>query len=608
MRHRFVLTLICLPALSSAQIDVATIYNKTEVMIPMRDGVKLFTAIYAPKMPTGKSPLLIVRTPYSCRPYGPTAYRERLGSNENYMKENFTFVYQDVRGRYMSEGTFADIRPQLAPGQSGIDESTDTYDTIEWLVKNVPNNNGRAGLIGVSYPGFYAAAGMINSHPALKCSSPQAPVSEWFMGDDFHHNGAFFLMDCFNFYNGFGRPRPVPAQTYPPGFRHNAQDAYKFFLDIGPIRNIEEKIFKGDVKFWTELMQHPNFDAWWKARSLPSKLKGVKCAVMTVGGWYDAEDLYGAIHVYQGAERLNPGIENGVVMGPWTHGGWGGASGEKLGDQEFGSKTSPEYQEKVELPFLRKYLKEEGDFKLEEARVFETGVNVWHVFNSWPPAQAKRTTIYFGADGTLKFSKPVGSGFKEYISDPYRPVPYVDGTRYGRPSEYMNADQRFASRRPDVLTFRSEPLAQPLRLAGPVRPTLFITLTGTDADFVVKLIDEYPADAPSVPNGPVMAGYQMMVRGEIMRGRFRNSFEKPEAFVPGRVTPVKFYVPDVCHTFKAGHRLVVQVQSSWFPLADRNPQTFVDIYKAKESDFKKATIRVLCSGANPSGVEVGVLP
>jgi putative CocE/NonD family hydrolase len=453
---------------------------------------------------------------------------------------------------------------------------------------------------------------MINSHPALKCSSPQAPVSEWFKGDDFHHNGAFFLMDCFNFYNGFGRPRPVPSQSYPPGYRHNAQDAYKFFLDIGPIRNIEEKIFKGDVKFWTELMSHPNYDAWWQARSVPAHAKNVKCAVMTVGGLFDAEDLYGAIHVYQGVERLNPGIENGLVMGPWTHGGWGGSAGDKLGDLEFGSKTSPEYQEQVELPFLRKYLKGEGDFKLAEARIFETGANTWHVFSAWPPKEAKRSTLYFGADGSLKFSKPSGNGFEEYVSDPAKPLPYVDGTRFGRPSEYMDADQRFATRRPDVLTFRSEPLTQPLRLAGPVLPNLFVTLTGTDADFVVKLIDEWPADAPPAPPGtqgaPVMAGYQMMVRGEIMRGRFRNSFEKPEAFVPGRVTPVKFYVPDICHTFKAGHRVVVQVQSSWFPLADRNPQTFVDIYKAKESDFKKATIRVLCSAANPSGVEVGVLP
>ena len=591
-----------------AQLDVATLYSKTETMIPMRDGVKLFTAIYTPKNLAGKSPLLIVRTPYSCSPYGPTAYRPRLGSNENYMKENFTFVYQDVRGRYMSEGTFADIRPQLAPGQRGIDESTDTYDTIDWLVKNVPNNNGHAGLIGVSYPGFYAAAGAIDSHPALKCSSPQAPVSEWFMGDDFHHNGAFFLMDCFNFYNGFGRPRPVPAQSYPPGYQHGAQDAYKFFLDIGPIRNIEEKIFKGDVKFWSELMQHPNFDSWWQARSLPSKLKGVKCAVMTVGGWYDAEDLYGALKVYEGAERLNPGIENGVVMGPWTHGGWGGAAGDKLGDQDFGSKTSPEYQEQVELPFLRKYLKGEGDFKLAEARIFETGTNKWHVFSAWPPREAKRTSLYFGANGNLAFSKPNGVGFQDYVSDPAKPVPYIDGTRYGRPSEYMNADQRFATRRPDVLTFRSEPLKDPLTLAGPINANLFVSMTGTDADFVVKLIDEYPADAPTVQGGPVMAGYQMMVRGEIMRGRFRNSFEKPEAFVPGRVTPVKFYVPDVCHTFKPGHRVVVQVQSSWFPLADRNPQTFVDIYKAKESDFKKATIKVMCSAASPSGIEVGVLP
>jgi putative CocE/NonD family hydrolase len=591
------------------QLDVATLYDKQEVMVPMRDGVRLFTSIYTPKDKSKPSGVIFTRTPYSCAPYGPSAYRPRLGASQDYMKENFIFVFQDVRGRYMSEGNFADIRPQNPNkrGPKDIDESTDTYDSIEWLVKNVPNNNGRVGLIGISYPGFYAAVGAVDSHPALKCSSPQAPVSEWFMGDDFHHNGAFFLLDCFNFYNGFGRPRPVPSKSYPPGYRHNSQDAYKFFLDIGPIRNIDEKIFKGDVKFWTELMQHPNYDPWWQSRSLPNHMKNVKCAVMTVGGWFDAEDLYGALHIYKGTERLNPGIENGIVMGPWTHGMWAGGGGDRLGDQEFGSRTAPEYQATVELPFFRKYLKGEGDFKLEEARIFETGSNRWNVFSAWPPKQAQRSMLYFQAGDALGGEKPKTSGLAEYVSDPARPVPYVDGTTYRRPSEYMNADQRFAWRRPDVLTFRSEPLTEPLRLAGPVNAKLFVSMTGTDADFVVKLIDEFPADAPSSSEGPPMAGYQMMVRGEIMRGRFRNSFERPEAFVPGRVTPVNFYVPDVCHTFKPGHRVVVQVQSSWFPLADRNPQSFVDIYKAREQDFKKATIRVHHSPEHPSGIEVGVM-
>ena len=594
-----------------AQLEVAALYEKSEVMVPMRDGTRLHTAIYASKDRSNPSGIILTRTPYSCRPYGPTELRGSLGPNPDYMKEGFTFVYQDVRGRYMSEGEFMDIRPPIPnkrPGQ--VDETTDTYDTVDWLVKNVPNNNGRVGLVGVSYPGFYAAIGAIDSHPALKCSSPQAPVSEWFLGDDFHHNGAFFLMDCFNFYNGFGRPRTGPTQNYPPGYNNTAQDAYKFFLEIGPIRNVEEKFFKGNVKFWTELMKHPNYDAWWQARSLPNHLKNVKCAVMTVGGWYDAEDLYGALHVYKGIERLNPQIENGLVMGPWTHGGWGSQDGSRLGDQDFGARTSPLYQAEVELPFFRKYLKGEGDFKLAEARVFQTGSNRWHTFDAWPPKAAQRKTLYFQSGGRLSFGRPVARGlFDDYVSDPARPVPYIDGTRYGRPSEYMNTDQRFAGRRPDVLTYRSEPLKTPVQLAGPVIAKLFVAMTGTDADFVVKVIDELPENLPR-PQGdaPVLAGYQRMVRGEIMRGRFRNSFSKPEPFKPKEITPVRFYVPDVFHEFAAGHRIVIQVQSSWFPLADRNPQTFVDIYQAKEADFKKATIQVHRGLNHPSGVEVGVLP
>lgn len=612
--HRFVFFAALAIGVPSAfaQLEVAALYNKAEIMIPMRDGVKLFTAIYTPKDKSKPSPIILTRTPYSCRPYGPTAMRGGLGPNPDYMKEGFTFVYQDVRGRYMSEGEFVDIRPQITNKRSvnDVDESTDTFDTVDWLVKNVPNNNGRVGMVGISYPGFYAAVGTIDSHPALKCSSPQAPVSEWFMGDDFHHNGAFFLMDCFNFYNGFGRPRTGPTQQYPPGFQNTAQDAYRFFLELGPIRNVEEKYFKGNVKFWTELMQHPNYDSWWQARSLPNHLNKVRCAVMTVGGWFDAEDLYGALHVYKGFERLNPGIENGLVMGPWTHGMWASQDGSQLGDQEFGSKTAPEYQAQVELPFFRKYLKGEGDFKLAEARIFETGANRWHTFAAWPPREASRRTLFFQGNGGLSWNRPAARGvFDDYVSDPSRPVPYVDGTRYRRPADYMNTDQRFASRRPDVLTYRSDVLEEPVRMAGPIIAKLFVAMTGTDADFVVKVIDELPSNLPrSEGEAPIMAGYQRMVRGEIMRGRFRNSFEKPEAFKPGEVTPVQFYVPDVCHEFKVGHRIVIQVQSSWFPLADRNPQTFVDIYKAREDDFKKATIQVHRSLNHPSGVEVGVMP
>jgi uncharacterized protein len=618
MRRLPLLVVWAISCLASAQLELATLYDKTEVMIPMRDGVKLHTAVYAPKDKSKPAPILMVRTPYSCRPYGPSAFRSGLGPSEAYVREGFIWVYQDVRGRYMSEGEFVDVRPQIPvkTGPKDVDESTDTYDTIDWLVKNVGPNNGRVGLIGTSYPGFYAAVGAIDSHPALQCSSPQAPVSEWFLGDDFHHNGAFFLMDAFNFYNGFGRARSGPTQQYPPGNAHGSQDAYRFFLELGPVRNVDKHIFKGEIAFWKDLMSHPNYDAWWQARSLPNKMKNVRCAVMTVGGWFDAEDLYGPLHLYKHIERQNPGIENGLVMGPWTHGGWGGSSGQKLGDQDFGSPVSPEYQQQVELPFLRKYLKGEGDFQLAEARMFETGTNRWHALDAWPPVEARRRMLYFHPDGKLSFEEPAaGRAYDDYVSDPARPVPYVDGTRYRRPSDYMNADQRFAWRRPDVLTYRSEPIREPVRLAGPVVANLFVALFGSepglhqlDADFVVKLIDELPEDLPAPERGePPLAGYQMLVRAEIMRGRFRKSFERPEPFRPGQITPVKYEIPDVCHTFRPGHRIVVQVQSSWFPLADRNPQKYVpSIYEAGEEDFKKAIVQVHRSTSFPSGIEVGV--
>lgn len=597
----------------SQEKTVAEHYSKSEQMIPMRDGVKLFTAIYTPKDTSQKYPIMLFRTPYSVSPYGADAYRESLGPSRLFQNERYIFVYQDVRGRLMSEGEFENVRPHK-PRKSGprdIDESTDTYDTIEWLLKNVANNNGRVGMWGISYPGFYVSMGTIDAHPALKAASPQAPIADWFIGDDFHHNGALFLPHTFNFFATFGRPRPKPTTEFSPRFRHGTPDGYKFFLDMGPLYQADKKYFKGQVAFWNEAMNHPNYDKFWQARNVLPHLKNIKPAVMTVGGWFDAEDLYGALNTYKAIEKANPGIYNTLVMGPWYHGGWSRADGEFLGDVKFGSKTSVYYREKVEFPFFNCLLKDKCDRKLPEALVFETGSNTWREYAQWPPANVQTRELYLANKGKLTFTQTGSSdAFDEYISDPARPVPYINGIANGMTREYMVDDQRFATTRQDVLVYESDVLQEAVTVAGPITATLYVSTTGTDSDFVVKLIDVFPNDTPDPdpnPTGVRMGGYQMLVRGEPMRARFRNSFEKPEAMIPKQVTKVEFILPDVNHSFLKGHRIMVQIQSSWFPLVDRNPQKFVDIYKAVEADFQKATQRVYHGGRNPSHVSVNVL-
>ncbi len=589
-------------------------YTKYEVRIAMRDGKKLFTSIYVPKDDSEKWPIMFDRTPYSVAPYGIDNYASILGPNDKYAKEKFIFVYQDVRGRYLSEGEFHDMTPQVAHnGPRDVDESTDTYDTIDWLVKNVANNNGKVGMWGISYPGFYTAAGVINAHPALVCASPQAPISDWFVGDDFHHNGALYLPHAYRFFNGFGRPRPeptVPQPAAPP--TPNWVDAYTFFMRIGPLSNVNEKYYKNDVAFWNEMMKHPNYDAFWQARNLRPHLTDIKPAIMTVGGWFDAEDLFGALNVYKSIEKQSPGANNTLVMGPWFHGGWARSDGEFLGNVHFGSKTSEFFREHIELPFFNYYLKGKGDPKLPEAYVFETGRNEWHKFDSWPPKTAKAASLYLQAGGKLSFDPPAAEGFDEYISDPAKPVPYIAEQASGMTREHMTEDQRFASTRTDVLTYETDPLGSDVTIAGALTPSLFVSTSGTDSDFVVKLIDVYPDDYPDNspnPAGIRMGGYQQLVRGELFRGRFRKSYEKPEAFAPGKIDKIEYVMPDVFHTFRQGHRIMVQVQSSWFPLADRNPQTFVpNIYDAKAADFRKATERVYHSKGTPSRVMVNVVP
>ena len=588
-------------------------YEKREVSIPMRDGVKLFTSIYAPKERARLYPILLCRTPYSVGPYGDVDMKDSVGPSEAAMRDLFIFVYQDVRGCHMSGGTFIDVRPHIpAKMKSQVDESTDAYDTIEWLLANVPDNNGKVGMWGISYPGFYAAASMIDHHPALVAVSPQAPIADWFF-DDFHHHGTLFLPHAFNFLSSFGQPRTEPTTKSPGRFKPDTPDGYEFFLRLGPLPNVDERYFHGTIKFWEDLVAHPNYDEFWEARNLQPNLKDVAPAVLTVGGWFDAEDLYGALHVYSAIEKQNPGIYNAIVMGPWQHGGWARTDGDRLGNVRFGSKTSVTYREKIELAFFDHFLKGTNDAVPPEATMFETGTNTWRKFTSWPPEDLHDTSLYVTQHGALVHDVPAsGEAADAFESDPARPVPYTEAITTGMTKEYMTDDQRFAGRRPDVLVYRTEPLTDPLTIAGPIQAELWVSTSGTDADWMVKLVDVFPDDTPTPegadkPEKP-MGGYQMMVRSEAFRGRFRESYAQPKPFVPDEPTLVSIPLQDVLHTFAKGHRILVQIQSTWFPLVDRNPQTYVDnIFKARAEDFRKATHKVYHSAEHPTRIRFGAL-
>ena len=576
-------------------------YTKKETYIPMRDGVKLYTVIYAPKAKAEKHPIILTRTPYACAPYGEGKFTAIWNNARKYFwKENYIYVQQDVRGRWMSEGIFMDVRPYNANKKStDIDESTDSYDTIDWLVKNIADNNNKVGVIGTSYPGFYATMAALSNHPALKAVSPQAPVTEWFIGDDFHHNGAFMMMDAFGFYSGFGQPRPQPTTKGPVGFTFPVQDNYEFYLRTGALANLT-KIMGDSIAFWKDLMDHPNYDDFWKARNTRNFVQNISpnIATLVVGGLFDAEDCFGAWNLYKAIESKTKN-NNQLVMGPWHHGQWGAIDGSYLGNVQFGSNTSEWYRQNIEFPFFDYYLKDKGSVdKIKEANIFFSGANEWKQLPQWPPANNQPQEIYLQNNGALSFTKSKATGlstYSEYISDPVKPVPYTEDVHLGRTKEYMTDDQRFAARRTDVLVFKTDILTEDVTLGGPLVADLMVSLSTTDADFVVKLIDVFPDDFKYTDKSKSkyeMSGYQMLVRGEVMRGKFRNSFEKPEPFTPGKPTQVKFSLPDVAHSFKKGHRIMVQVQSSWFPLVDRNPQKFVDIYHAKDADFQKATIRL----------------
>ena len=593
-------------------------YTKYEYRIPMRDGKRLFTSVYVPKDDSQTYPMLLKRTPYSLRPYGADQYPENLGPSPLFAKEGYIFVYQDVRGRWMSEGDFVHMRPHRPQRttKTKFNESTDTWDTVEWLLKRVRGHNGRVGIAGISYPGFYTVAGIIDSHPAIKAASPQAPVNDWFIGDDWHHNGAFFLAHMFNWMARSGRDRPQPTKKFPRAtFDYDTPDGYEFYRRIKTLSEIDEKYLKGDVPFWIETMQHPTYDEFWKSRNIRPHLNNVKPAVMTVGGWFDAENLFGALETYKSIEARNPQTLNTLVMGPWRHGGWASGDGSSFGDIPFNSKTSEFYRKQIEFPFFQRHLKSKGDSESPEAWVFETGTNQWRKYDKWPPAHAQSKSLYFRAGEQLSFNPPSGNGnrssYDEYISNPAKPVPYMSGIVTGMQAEYMIADQRFASRRPDVLVYQTGELEEDVTLAGPIKVDLVVSTSGTDSDWVVKLIDVYPDDYPDLQKNPKevrMGGYQQLVRGDVIRGKFRNSFEKSEPFEPNQPTRVRFTMPDTYHCFRSGHRIMVQVQSSWFPLVDRNPQKFVDIYHAKASDYQTATQRVFRSVKLPSSVKVLVLP
>lgn len=589
-------------------------YTKFEYYIPMRDGKRLFTSVYLPKDQSQRYPILLTRTPYSCKPYGVDQYRNDLGPNALFGKDGYIFVSQDVRGKWMSEGEFVNMRPHLPNKQnpSQIDESSDAYDTVDWLIKNIPGHNGRVGVWGVSYPGYYAACALIDAHPAIACGSPQAPINDWFIGDDWHHNGALILPHLFNFMSKFGHERPEPAKKIDHSFDYGTPDGYDFFLKMGSLANANPKFFHDKIGFWNDAMQHGTYDEFWKSRNIRPHLKNIRPAVLTVGGWFDAENLFGALETYQRIESTQPQSSNTLVMGPWRHGQWNGDAGLALGHVQFNAKTGEYYREQMELPFFQYHLKGKGELKQPEAWVFETGTNLWRQEEKWPPVASRPRSLYLHADGKLSFSEPANAAaaFDEYLSDPAKPVPYIDWTEVGLSSNYMVADQRFAARRPDVLVYQTDILERDLRLAGPIEVDLTVSTTGTDSDWIVKIIDVYPDDYPDPVENPMkirMGGFQQLIRGDVMRGKFRNSFETPEAFQPGKPTRVRFQLPDICHAFRPGHRLMIQIQSSWFPLVDRNPQTFVDIYTAKPEDFQKATQRVYRSGVDASKFTVRVI-
>ena len=589
-------------------------YYKKEFRIPMRDGKTLFTAVYIPKDSSQNYPILLMRTPYSVGPYGEDKFKRSLGPSKAFAEQGYIFAYQDVRGKFMSEGKYVNMRPHIENKKSNndIDESSDTYDTIDWLVKNIPHNNGKVGMWGISYPGFYTSMGLIDAHPALKAASPQAPIADWFIDDDMHHNGALTLLMTFNFFSVFGiQHDDTLYNKWPKRFKHGTPDGYRFFLELGPLSNVNKEYFHNEIPFWNEVIQHGTYDAFWKERNILPHLKDIKPAVMVVGGWFDMEDLYGPLHTYQAIENSSQ-TANHLVMGPWYHGGWARSSGERFGDINFGSKTGVYFRQELQLPFFNYYLKGIGKDTLSAAHCFDTGDHNWHSFQQWPPKNLQEESLYLRENGALSFSNPQIDSilFDEYWSDPDHPVPYINKISNTWEKTYMISDQRFAATRPDVLVYETDILEEPVTMAGPLTASLYVSTSGTDCDFVVKVIDVYPDTTKDNDPNPCkvrMGGYQQLVRGDIMRAKFREDYSNPMPMQPNEITKISLPLQDVYHTFKKGHRIMVQIQSSWFPLFDRNPQKFVDIYSAREEDFQKALQKVYFSKQYPSQIRFSIL-
>ena len=623
MRSFFVLLTLVVPvALSSRSLRAAdkpadalaeyikANYTKYEYNIPARDGKKLFTQVFRPKDTSRTYPFLLNRTPYSVAPYGVDNYPGTLGPSEKFAREGYIFVRQDVRGRYLSEGNFVEMTPHIDVHKSAADtdESSDTFDTLEWLLKNVPGNNGKAGIYGISYPGFYTIASILDAHPALVAASPQAPMMDLFLGDDAYHNGAFMLAANFGFYTFFKvRDEPAPPRKGEEQFQFGTPDGYDFYLRMGALSNGDEKYLKSKNHYWTDQVVHSTYDDWWKQRAVAPHVRNIRPAVLSVGGWFDAEDLQGPLRLFQTIQQQSPKTDDRIVMGPWVHGGWARSEGNKLGNVRFNADTAVFFRDEIQFPFFEQMLKGKGDAKLPRAYMFETGTNQWMKFDAWPPAAAQSRSFYLAPGGKLAAAAGPADAFSTYLSDPNKPVPFTQHTDIEVPQDYMDADQRFAAERPDVLVFETEPLDHDVVFAGPLKVHLRASTSGTDSDFVVKLIDVYPNNYPDPEPNPDevhMAGYQQLVRGEPFRGKFRKSFEKPVAFEPNVPDSVDWTMPDILHSFRSGHRIMVQVQSSWFPLTDRNPQKFGDIPNMRAADFQKATQKIFAD----SYIEAGILP
>ena len=594
-----------------ALIDVSELYTKQDVMIPMRDGVKLHTEIYAPKNAEGPLPFLITRTPYGTGD-DRSGYSSLFNIYQEMIPEGYIFVMQDIRGRYGSEGQFVMQRPARdRSNPKSIDEGTDTYDTIDWMVKNVPNNNGRAGLLGISYGGWLTAMALLEPHPALKAVSEQASPADMFLGDDFHHNGAFRL--------SYGFEYAAMMETGKTNFifQFDKYDTFEWYLALGPLSNVDTKYLHGQLPTWEDFVNHPNYDSFWQKQAFYPYLKDMHLSVpdLNVAGWWDQEDFYGPVKIYETLEKNDTNHFNYLVVGPWNHGGWARSQGESLGRIQFGTPTSKEFRADVQAPWFAYWLKDKGQVPFQKARTFETGTNKWVDYAAWPPKEnVTEKKLYFGADGKLSFDAPEASGAEEfdiYISDPAHPVPYrhrpIEET-YGPGSHWYTwlvEDQRFVDSRPDTVNWSTGPLEKDVCVAGDIVAHLYASTTGSDSDWIAKLVDVYPEQYGAEPS---MGGYELMVANEVFRGRFRNSFEKPEPIVPGKVTPYAIDLHTNDHCFLKGHRIMVQVQSTWFPIIDRNPQKFVpNIFKATASDYIKATQRIYRSKEYPSNVEVPVV-